>query len=197
MKKGTKISLTLIKLMCFVLLLVTTAKAQDGKLNLDSLNHLDAKAEDVVNIALDQNMLKSAANFLDIKDPAKKAELEELVKDLKGVYIKVIEFNKPGEYSFSEFDVIKSQLREPIWSKLIDSTNNNGKEFAQIYTMNQGGNITGVAIIAAEEDEFAVINIIGSINLEKLKKLQGNFGIPDFDGLKKKSKENKKASKNF
>ncbi|MBK7994079.1 MAG: DUF4252 domain-containing protein [Blastocatellia bacterium] len=178
-------------------MLVTTAKAQDGRLQLDSLNHLDTKAEEMVNISLDQNMLKTAANFLDIKDPAKKAELEELVKDLKGVYIKVLEFNKPGEYSLSEFDVIKSQLREPIWSKLFDSTNNNGKEFAQVYTMNQGGNITGLAIIAAEEDEFVVINIIGSISLEKLKKLQGNFGIPDFDGLKKKSKENKKVQKNF
>ena len=197
MKKGTKISLTLIKLICFITLLVTTAKAQDGRLQLDSLNHLDTKAEEMVNISLDQNMLKTAANFLNIKDPAKKAELEELVKDLKGVYIKVLEFNKPGEYSLSEFDVIKSQLREPIWSKLFDSTNNNGKEFAQVYTMNQGGNITGLAIIAAEEDEFVVINIIGSISLEKLKKLQGNFGIPDFDGLKKKSKENKKAQKNF
>ncbi len=36
----------------------------------------------------------------------------------------------------------------------------------------------GLAIIATEPRQFTVVNIVGSIDLDKLHKLEGRFGIP-------------------
>jgi hypothetical protein len=39
----------------------------------------------------------------------------------------------------------------------------------------------GLAIIAAEPREFTIVNIVGSIDLEDLHKLEGKFGVPNLD----------------
>ena len=42
-----------------------------------------------------------------------------------------------------------------------------------------GARFEGLAILAAEPKELTVVNIIGIIDIEKLSKLEGQFGIPD------------------
>ena len=37
----------------------------------------------------------------------------------------------------------------------------------------------GLAIIASEPREFVIVNIVGSIDLEKLHELEGKFGVPE------------------
>ena len=39
----------------------------------------------------------------------------------------------------------------------------------------------GLAIIASEPREFAIVNIVGSIDLEKLHELEGKFGVPELE----------------
>jgi hypothetical protein len=39
----------------------------------------------------------------------------------------------------------------------------------------------GLAIIASEPREFTIVNIVGSIDLAKLHRLEGKFGIPRLD----------------
>ena len=36
----------------------------------------------------------------------------------------------------------------------------------------------GLAVIASEPREFTIVNIIGSIDIDKIAKLEGQFGIP-------------------
>ncbi len=45
----------------------------------------------------------------------------------------------------------------------------------------EGGKAQGLAIIASEPREFAIVNIVGSIDLEKLHELEGNFGVPELE----------------
>ena len=46
------------------------------------------------------------------------------------------------------------------------------------------------AVISAEPKEFTVVNIVGPINLEKLTKLEGQFGVPDLGIEQAKPKKN-------
>jgi len=48
------------------------------------------------------------------------------------------------------------------------------------------GNANGLVIIASEPREFTVVNIVGSIDLQKLHKLEGKFGIPKLQLEEKK-----------
>jgi hypothetical protein len=77
---------------------VTTARAQDAKLQIDHLNKLAEKAAEVVEVTLDERLLKAAARFLAIDNPAE-AKVKEIISGLKGVYVRVFEFEKTGEYS--------------------------------------------------------------------------------------------------
>ena len=56
--------------------------------------------------------------------------------------------------------------------------------------MMQGEQIEGLAVISAEPKEFTVVNIVGPINLEKLTKLEGQFGVPDLGIEQAKPKKN-------
>ena len=44
-----------------------------------------------------------------------------------------------------------------------------------------GGKAKSLAIIASEPREFAIVNIVGSIDLEQLHDLEGKFGVPELE----------------
>ena len=39
----------------------------------------------------------------------------------------------------------------------------------------------GLAIIASEPRQFTIVNIVGAIDLDKLHRLEGQFGVPKLD----------------
>lgn len=47
--------------------------------------------------------------------------------------------------------------------------------------MTNGGRIDGLAILSFEPKELTVINIVGSVDLDKLRRLEGQFGVPDLE----------------
>ncbi len=47
-----------------------------------------------------------------------------------------------------------------------------------IYISIEQGRANGLAIIASEPREFTIVNIVGSIDLQKLHRIEGKFGIP-------------------
>jgi hypothetical protein len=48
----------------------------------------------------------------------------------------------------------------------------------EIYLMTDANKAVGLAVIASEPRQLTIVNIIGSIDLEKLHKLEGRFGVP-------------------
>ncbi|MGH9753548.1 MAG: DUF4252 domain-containing protein [Blastocatellia bacterium] len=159
---------------------VATARAQDAKLQIDHLNKLTDKAAEVVDVTLDERSLRLAAKFLSINNPAE-AKVKEIVSGLKGVYVRVFEFDKPGEYSSSDLEAIRSQLRQPGWDKIVGVTSRRGGSNVDVHLKYEGDNIIGVAIVAADPTELTIVNIIGPIDLEKVRQLEGQFGIPKLD----------------
>lgn len=160
---------------------VAPAFAQDARLQINQLDKLTAKADNVVEVSLDKNLLQIAAKFLSDKNP-QEAAVKDLVSKLQGVYVRVFEFDKPGEYSLSDVDPLRAQVNAPGWSKIVGvMSKREGQKVDVHLRMDGGGLITGLLILATQPRELVVVNIVGPIDLEKLSQLEGQFGIPKLE----------------
>ena len=163
--------------------------AQDVKMPAD-LDKLAAKASEVVDVSLDGAMLRLAGRFLSNNDPDE-AKVKSIVAGLRGIYVKSFEFEKEGEYSPSELDEIRHQLRGPGWSRMVGVTSKKGGDNAEIYMKLDNDHIGGLVVLCAEPKELTVVDIVGNISLDDLSALGGHFGVPDIEP----GKEHKKPTK--
>lgn len=169
--------------------------AQPGKLELQNLEKLSSKAAEVNDITLDGSMLQLAITFLKAAHDPDAAQLKEIIKDLKGIYVKNFEFDGANQYSPADVDAIRAQLAAPGWQRIIESRSEHAKEHDEIYVMKQGEAITGLAILVAEPTELTVVNLVGPIDINKLGALEGHFGIPGESGQHKKRKDKSDSGK--
>ena len=176
--------------------LAVPVNAQNARLKLDRLEKLSDKAVEVNNVTLDGDMLQLAARFLDMdKEDPEAAQVKDVIKKLKGIYVKSFEFDAPNQYSPAEVDEIRAQLAAPGWSKIIQSRDKRRAENDEIYVMKDANNnVAGIAILVAEPKELTVVNIVGPVDLDKLTALSGKFGIPADKKNKEKDHPKKKAS---
>jgi Domain of unknown function (DUF4252) len=180
------------KLAPIVLLLlvgtVVTTRAQGPKLQLDQLDVLANKANETVDVRLDERLMQMTAKFFSGQDPDD-AEIKEVLKGVKGIYVKSFTFEKDGEYSAAEVEYVMSQLRGGTWNKILSVKSRKDGENVEVYLNMAGDQINGLAVISIDPKEFTVVNIVGPIDLEKLSKLEGQFGVPDLGLEKDKTKK--------
>lgn len=119
--------------------------------------------------------------------------MKELIKNLKGVYIRSFEFDKENEYTEADVEAIRNQLRAPAWSSVVGVRSKREGENTEVYFMGQPEDLAGLAIIAAEPKELTIVNIVGPIDLDKLSELEGHLGVPKLD-LEKPNKPGKEAA---
>jgi|SRR6185436_500582 len=164
----------------FVVLSATaTALAQNPRIETSQLNGLAAKSSETVDVNLDERMMQLTAKFFSNKD-GDAAKVKELINGLKGIYVKSFEFENEGQYSEADLEGIRSQLRNPAWNKVLDvSSKKDGS--VQVYLMQTGNQISGLALLSVDPKEITVVNIVGPVDLEKLTQLEGTFNIPDLD----------------
>jgi hypothetical protein len=177
----TRIGVVSLKLAIIPFLLLPLA-AQEIKFP-PNLEQLASKAAEVVDVTMDASMLQLASRFLSEKD-ADQAKVKKLVAGLKGVYVKSFEFDNPGEYSQSDLESIRSQLRAPEWSRVVGVRSRKSSENAEVYMRKEGDKIGGLTIIATEPKELTIVNIVGPIDPEMLSELGGHFGIPSVETRK-------------
>jgi polynucleotide 5'-kinase involved in rRNA processing len=158
--------------------IVVTANAQNPKLQMDQLDALANKASETVDVRLDERLMQTTARFFSSKDPDD-AEIKELIRGVKGIYVKSFSFEKEGEYSQTEVESIKSQLRGSAWSKIVSVMSRKEGENVEVFLYSSGGQVGGLVVLSIEPKEFTVVNIVGPIDLDKLSKLEGQFGVPD------------------
>src|SRR6267142_4936549 len=178
--------LVAVLLACFA----TPVFAQNARLELKNLEKLSALASDVTDVSLDGDLLQMAANFT-AKGGDDTRKATEMLRNLKGIYVKSFEFDKPNQYSSADVEAIRSQLAGPNWKKIVSS--HSKKETNEIYLMKDGNNkVLGMAILVAEPQELTVVNIVGQIDMDKLGELSGKFGVPDVDLHQDKEKDKEK-----
>ncbi len=165
---------------------VSTALAQSPKLQMDQLDLLANKANETVDIKLDERLLATTAKFFSGKDDA---DIKNVLKGIKGIYVKSFTFDKEGEYSQAEVDSIMSQLRASTWSNVLKIKSKKDNANVEVYLNMIGDQITGLAVVSIEAKEFTVVNIVGPIDLDKLSQLEGQFGVPELGIEKDKTKK--------
>ena len=147
--------------------------AQTPRLELNQLERLTNTASEVVDVTLDGSTLQMATQFLD-KDP----ETKDLVRNLKGIYVKSFQFEKADAYSQTDIDAIRAQVPSPAWSRIVHVQSKKDGQ-VDIFVLGDGkGSNLGLVVIAAEAKELTVVNLVGSIDLQKLGSLEGKLGIP-------------------
>jgi hypothetical protein len=164
------------------------AQPQPGKLQLDNLDKLNAKASVVNDVTLDGALLGMATKAVASSDDPDAKDVKEAIKGLKGIYIKNFEFDKPHQYTPEDVEAIRSQLAHG-WTRIVQSQDKRQEEINEIYLLKNGDKVEGVAILVAEPKELTVVNIVGPIDFEKLGALGGKLGIPD--GIKTETQKPK------
>lgn len=161
------------RIIAAALLLASTAYGQQLRLNLD---HLATRAKETVEVTLDENMLGMASGFLSRAKPDE-AKVKELIGSIKGIYVRSFEFAGKGEYTAKDLESVRSQLRTPDWTRIVNVQSRGEGENAEIYLRSEGGKPAGLAIIAAEPTELTIVQIIGPIALDQLGELANKFSI--------------------
>ena len=166
------------------LTLAVAIPASAQRINLD-FPGLAERAEEVVDVTLDGQMLRLAAKFLSGRDAEERA-VRDMIVGLEGIYVRSYSFAKEGEYDRSLIDRVKSQLGS-TWKPLV-TVRSKTKENVNIMADMRGDKITGLINIAAEPREFTIVNINGPIDIDRLADLSGQFGIPNISEEMKERK---------
>jgi len=150
-----------------------------AQLQVSSLDPLAAKAKEASDITLDGAVLQMAGKFLSGANKGgdgKGKIVTDMLSNLKAITVRNFEFAQEGQYRQEDLEPIRAQLKAPGWSKIVG--NRSDRETSEIYTKADGNRVTGFAILAAEPKELTVVYIEGSIDLDDLSRLGGQFGIP-------------------
>jgi hypothetical protein len=66
----------------------------------------------------------------------------------------------------------------PGWSALAQVHRRESQEHVDVFLNMAEGRILGLAVIASEPRSFTIVNVVGNIDIDKLAKIEGQFGIP-------------------
>ena len=151
------------------------AQTAAGRLRLDSLERLAPKAAESVNIELDGILIKFAGSILSDNDEEERAA-KEVIEGLQGIYVRSYEFKSAGEFNDADVAALREQLRAPGWSRVVD-VKSKGLDFgdAEVYLATAAGRVEGLALLFVEPRELTVINLVGSLDLDKLRRLGDNL----------------------
>ena len=165
-------------------------QAATGRLRLESLEKLAPKAAEAVNIEIDGVLIKFAGSVLSDEDADERA-VKELIGSLRGVYVRSYEFKTSGEFADADVAAVREQLRAPGWSRVMD-VKSKGLDFgdAEVYLATSGGRVEGFALLVIEPRELTVVNIVGPLDLDKIRRLGDNFDLPRINVKRKKRTEN-------
>ena len=141
------------RLFCLLTLLFTGSLAsaqaqQTARIKLDSLDKLEARASKVE------------------KKDEKAASGEAMV------YVRHYEFKQAGEYQDADLQEIRAQLQGPGWSRFIKVEDKGDHEKVDVYLFgNTDGDVReGMTVVVTEPTEVTVVNIVGQVGLDAIKK---------------------------
>lgn len=159
------------------LLLLAPAAARAQRLQIDHLDRLAERADEAVNVTVDERMLKLFASFIPDKDPEQRA-VKEFVVGLKGIFVRNFEFDSSKSYTPDDITAIRRQLTSGNWVKMVTVDKPKDGETVDVHMWLDGDKWSGLAVVVAERTKLTVVNIVGPIDVQKLTALKG-IGLPD------------------
>ncbi len=166
-------------------LLAVAAPARCQQLQLPDLSTLTPLAADVVDLSIDQSLLGLASGFLSGEGDDR--EVKALIGGLKGIYVKSLQFDRDGVFDAAVLEQLRGQLSSGNWSRLVTARSAKDRSDVGVYLWRQnGGRPGGLAVLTSGPRQLTIVNIVGTIDLEQLQKLQGKFGVPADLGIEKR-----------
>src|SRR5262249_54086355 len=129
--------------------------------------------------SLDEKLMGMAAHIImkaDHDPDAKK--VAEAISGIKGIYVRSYEFENENQYSTSDVEQIRAQVKGPGWSRLVGVRSKHAGENAEVYMLMPADKMLGLVIIAADPKRLTVINIIGTVDIDKLSDIDDDLNIP-------------------
>jgi hypothetical protein len=157
---------------------------------------LAERATHVTEVTLDKNMLAFAAKFMDKdKDDDKDDEaVKDMIRNLKGVYVREYEFDKDHSYTAEELEGLRKYFEGSDWSPMVHERTKGVAEGTDVFLKLVNGQVQGLFVLDAEAKELSLVLILGPVDIDKISSLGGTFGIPK-DAVKSVKKAQKEASK--
>jgi hypothetical protein len=171
----------------------TALPAQESKIPPD-IEKLSARAKEVVEVTMEGPMLRWASKFLSAEDADEK-KAAKLVANLKGIYVRSFEFDKDGEYSSADVDMMRTQFRAPEWTRIVGVRSQKDGENVDVFFRLENEKMAGIVVIAAEPRELTFVHIDGPLEIEDLAELGGDFGIPKLNSKNAVRSSSKSGSK--
>jgi hypothetical protein len=151
---------------------------------------LAERATHVTEVTLDKNMLAFASKFMDDEKDDDKDDkaVKEMIRNLKGVYVREYEFDKEHSYTAEELEGLRKYFESADWSPMVHERTKGVAEGTDVFVKLVNGQMQGLFVLDAEAKELSLVLILGPIDMDKISKLGGNFGTPK-DAVKKAQKE--------
>lgn len=166
----------------FVLVTFGTINAQEpARIRFEKLNKLEEKASDVVEVNIDGKMLDLAKRVLVKVNDKEAKNIGEAIKGLKGIYVRIYNFDKENEYDPADIDEIRNQLKSPGWEKIANVRSKKDNQKIDIFTMFTGDVMSGVAVMLSGNKSIGFVNVIGPIDIDTLVEISGKLNIPKID----------------
>lgn len=167
----------------------TMARAQDGLPSPSPIEKtLAERATHVTEVTLDKNMLAFASKFMDKDTDKDDVEAKQMIRNLRGVYVRNYEFDKDHSYTEAEIEGLRKYFESSDWSPMVRDRTKKVAEGTDVYVKLVDGQMQGLFVLDAEARELSLVLILGPIDIDKISKLGGSFGIPR-DAVKKAQKE--------
>jgi hypothetical protein len=158
------------------LALSAPALGASPELRIPDLEHLRAKATETVDVDIGGFLLGLARMVT--REEAKQDPALRLLQDIKSVKVRSYKFDSDDAYSKSDLDSVLRQLKGSEWSAIANVQKREPRENVGVYICMEDGKTCGLAVIAAQARELTIVNIVGSIDVDRLAELEGQFGIP-------------------
>jgi len=151
---------------------------------------LASRATHVTEVTLDKNMLAFASKFMtsDKDDDKDDKDVKQMIQNLKGVYVREYEFDKDHSYTGAELEGLRKYFESSDWSPMVHERTKGAAEGTDVYVKLVNGQMQGLFVLDAEPKELSLVLILGPIDIDKIGKLGGAFGIPK-DAMKKAEKK--------
>jgi hypothetical protein len=145
------------------------------------------RATDVTEVTLGKNMLGFASKFMDGKDKDD-AAAKQLIDGLDGIYVRSYEFDKEGQYSMEDIDLLRKTFETGEWTPIVRERERKSGETTDIFVKLVNGESHGMFILTAEPKELTIVLILGPINMDDLGKLHGLAGLGALGSVEKMPK---------
>lgn len=152
------------------LMLPLLACSQTAELRLPAYTELREHATESVDITLGAFPLHLAAWLIDDADKDS-AEVKKTLQAVKSVQIRSYKFDTDHACSQADLEPLHSQLAQPGWTRLVQAHKRDNED-VDVYVALDDQVVRGLAIIACQPREFTIVNIVGTIDINQVARLQ-------------------------